>query len=58
MQQCMWKSLGNRFVESHIRGNAQAEEKELLEIVISFVILPCVLKVSFFRVSSVTVRFT
>jgi hypothetical protein len=40
MQKGISKFLGNRFVEVHIRGNAQATEIEPLEIDISFVYLP------------------
>jgi hypothetical protein len=36
----IWNFLGNRFVDAHIRGNAQAKETELVEIGIGFAILP------------------
>jgi hypothetical protein len=31
-QQKTWKFLGNRFVETHIHGKAQAEKKQLVEV--------------------------
>jgi hypothetical protein len=40
MQQPIWKFLGNQFVEAHVHDNAQATETELVEIGISFVVLP------------------
>jgi hypothetical protein len=39
-EQPTWKFLGNRFVEAHIHGNAEAKETELLEIDVSFSVLP------------------
>jgi hypothetical protein len=38
--QPIWRFLGNRLVETHIRGNVQATETELVEIVVSFAVLP------------------
>jgi hypothetical protein len=38
-QQQILKFPGNRFVEAHIRGSAQATERELLEIGIVFAVL-------------------
>jgi hypothetical protein len=43
-QQRIWKFLGNRLVEAHIRGNVLATETELFEIGISFAVLPQRLK--------------
>jgi hypothetical protein len=43
-QQPIRKSLGNRFVEAHIDRNEQAKETELVEIGISFAVLPGLLK--------------
>jgi hypothetical protein len=39
-QQRIWKVLGNRHVEAHIRSNIEATERELLEIGVSFAALP------------------
>jgi hypothetical protein len=36
----MWKFLGNRLVEAHIRGNPKDKETELVEIGVSFAVLP------------------
>jgi hypothetical protein len=36
--QPIWKFLGNRFVEAHIRGNVEAKETELVENGISFAV--------------------
>jgi hypothetical protein len=43
-QQLIWNFLGNRFVKAHVNGNAQATETELVEIGISFAVLPWLLK--------------
>jgi hypothetical protein len=40
----IWKFLGNRFVEAHVCGNAQVEETELVEVFVSFAIIPDLLK--------------
>jgi hypothetical protein len=42
--QPIWKFLGNRFVEAHTRGNAQATGTELVQIDISFAAIPQLLK--------------
>jgi hypothetical protein len=39
-QQPLWKLLGNRLVEAHIRGNAQTTETEILEVGISLSVFP------------------
>jgi hypothetical protein len=40
----IWTFSGNRSVEAHIHGNAQAKETELVEIDITFAVLPHLLK--------------
>jgi hypothetical protein len=42
--QPIWKFLGNRLVEAHVRGNLQAKETELVQVGISFAVLSCLLK--------------
>jgi hypothetical protein len=39
-EKTLWKFLGNRLVKSHVGGNTKAIEAELVEIGISFVVLP------------------
>jgi hypothetical protein len=40
LEQPIWRFLGNRFVEAHIRGNAQAKGSEFVEMGISFAAPP------------------
>jgi hypothetical protein len=40
----MWKFLGNRPVEAHIGGSAQANETEFVKVCVSFAVLSYLLK--------------
>jgi hypothetical protein len=43
MQQQIWNFLVNRLVGLHIRGNKQTTETELVEVGISFTVVPLLL---------------